>query len=930
MADGATETFDRALVRLRRAAGLTQEQLAQRCGLSTRGVGNLERGQRHPRRVTVQLLADGLALPEDGRTELLAAARRSRELSPDPETPQPASAPDLVGRTEERALLEAHLSGTENPFLVLTGQTGIGKTRLLDEAAALAEGRNTVVLSSACSRHGGEPYSPLTEAFARHLAAHPAAPGLEFLVPEQRTAEPAPPRRLFFAAAARFLDTLARRHGVLVLLDDLHWAGPDGLALLAFLVQEVRPDRVRFLAAYRDTEIASSAALADALLDLFRKGLLAQHSLTPLADQDAVRLLRYSAGAEVGQSDRDRALRLAGGLPLFLVQLGLELGRSGGPPAELPWGLAHAVRRQLGALPERTADVLTLLAVGQQRLAPEVLAEAAGMDPAELSEVLAPAHTARLLDENDEGVRLTHELVGEVVKGDLPPSRRHLVHRKLAEALGGAAAAYHYTHAQDSERAAQTLRHAAQQADRLAAHDTAARHLGALVDLLDRTGSPAALAEAAEAWANALAAAGRYDAALAAAERALLVYRREGDEERQRLVIARIGYLHYQRGTPREGLARIAPTLTEDRPGGSAAWLRLARAANLYQSTCYQESMDVSTAAIAAAEAAGDEHGIAGGHLRRGLAARLLGRNREAFADLHTAAASAELCGDREIVVRALTGVAVLHHFRGELVRADRQFARILRLAEELGDRELLSRAVCNLGASAIYLGRWGEARQRFDRALALVGPGSSPMCVSMALIGRGALWSACGRYDEASADLTRVLQLGRDSDNIDLVCNASAQLAENDLRAGRPANGVRRLLPLLARAGERRWQVADALPFLAEAQLAAGDAVTAGHTAAEAVARTELIDHNLARTDSLRVQGLAALHRGSLSAAEEGIEEAHALADRMASPYLLARVHDARAAWFDQRGDRCAADRDRKQAEELFTALREDALAVE
>lgn len=406
------------------------------------------------------------------------------------------------------------------------------------------------------------------------------------------------------------------------------------------------------------------------------------------------------------------------------------------------------------------------------------------------------------------------------------------------------------------------------------------------------------------------------------------MYRKEGDEERQRLVIARIGYLHYQRGTPREGLARIAPTLTEDRPGGSAVRLRLARAANLYQSTRYRESVEVSTAAIVAAESAGDEHGLAGGHLRRGLALRLLGRNEEALADLHTAAATAELCGDREIVVRALTGVAVLHHYRGELARADRQFERILRLAEELGDRELLSRAVCNVGASAIYVGRWGDARRRFGQALELAGHGRSPMCGAMALIGRGGLWSACGRFAAAADDLTQVIRLGRESDNADIVCNASAQLAENDVRAGRPEQGVRRLLPLLALQGERSWQMTDALPFLAEAQLAAGDPVAAGETAAEAVACTEHIDHILARTDAFRVQGLAALRRGSLASAEESLGEAHALAERMASPYLLARVHAAHAGLSECRGDSVAAARDRERAEELFTALRRDALA--
>ncbi|WP_410598050.1 ATP-binding protein [Amycolatopsis sp. lyj-23] len=939
-----TASFGMTLVRLRRAAGLTQEQLAQRCGLSARGVGNLERGDRHPRRVTVQLLADGLDLPEADRAELLDAARRSRLERHEGRAPAIPAEPDLVGRGAERAIVHDHVAGAGPPLLVLTGQTGIGKSRLLAEASARARAGGMVVLAASCPRHGAEPYAPVADALARRVRDHPRAGGppvggLAWLLPEMGTGEPAPARphrRVLFAEAARFLGALSERTGALVVLDDLHWAGPDALALLVSLLQDLPPGRVRFLAAYRDTETAPSGPLADALLDLVRHGLLARLPLAPLAEADAGVLLDKCAGEGVDAPARDRVLRLAGGLPLFLVQLGHALGGGHDAAGELPWGLAHAVRRQLGSLPPPTVDVLTVLAVGQHRLSVAVLAAAAGLDPDDVPDVLAPAHAVRLLDENADGVRLTHELVAEVINAGLQPSRRHVLHRRLADALGPApggsraAAAYHYTHAQDPERAAQTLRHAAEQAGRQAAHDAAAQHLGDLVALLERTGPRTAVAEAAEDLANALAAAGRYDAALAAAERALLGYREDGDEERRRMVIARIGHFHYQRGTPREGLALLAPTLADDRPEESTVRLQLARAANLYQSTRYRETVDVCTAAIAAATAAGDDHGLAGGHLRRGLATRLLGRNAAALADLHTAAATAELCGDREIVVRALTGVAVVHHYRGDLVRADRQYARILQLAEELGDRELLSRAVCNLGASATYLGHWRLALRRFDRALELASHGSSPMCESMALIGRGTLLSACGRHDAAREDLTRVIRLGRDSDNIDLVRNTTAQLVESDVRTGRPERGVARLTPLLDLPGEHTWQLTDALPFLAEAQLAAGDPVTAARTARAAATRAAAIEHGIARTEALRVLGAAAAARGAWPEASATLEEALGLAEAAESPYLTARVHASRATAAAARGDERAAATDHATAEDLFTALRRDAGTTE
>ena len=956
--DARSHAFGTVLARFRRAAGLTQEELAERCGLSARGIGNLERGERRPRRFTVQLLVDGLGLSGVERDELLAAARRAHQHQPSPRPatptraePAPAADPDLVGRDPENALITAHLAATGSPVLLLTGQTGIGKTRLLSEAARQAAARGMTVLAAGCQRFGGEPYAPVADALAGYARITPepvlrdqlaGCAWLDRLLPELRGldlspegADPQHTRRLVFAAAARFVGAIAGDRGALLVLDDLQWAGPDGLALLAALVRAVHPNQVRVVAAYRDTEVPPSGPLAELVTDLVRLDLVTHRRLTPLTEPDAAALLDQTA-AEVRDEVRDRVLRLAGGLPLFLVQLGHALADSDGVLHDLPWGLTHAVRQQLGALPPVTAELLTLLAVGQRRLDVDALAVAAGQDPDELPDLLAPAHAARLLDENADGVRLTHDLVAEVINAELSPSRRHALHRRLAEALradldrSSAAVAYHYAHAQDPERAAQTLRQAAEQASRQAAHDTAARHLSDLVDLLDRAGRQADLADAAEALATALAAAGRYDAALAALERALLVYRKEGDEARQRLVIARIGYLHFQRGTPREGLARIAPTLTEARgDGSSAAQLHLARAANLYQSTRYRECVEASTQAVDVATEAGDDRGIGGGHLRRGLAHRLLGDNQRALADLHAAASVAELCGDRDMLVRALTGIAVVHHYRGELGRADRQFAHVLRLAEEHGDREVLSRAVCNAGASAMWLGDWKQALLRYDHALELARPGSAPVVEATALISRASLLSACGRYDTARPDLWHAVRLGRDSDNLDLVRNATAQLAESDTRLGRPEQGVARLLPVLDRPGLREWQVTDVLPILAEAHLAAGDVTAARRVAEEAVERAREVEHALALVDALRVRGLAACERAEWSTAVASLDEALSSARAMPSPYLEARV---RAAWAElarRRDAPAEAAHERALAADLLGALREDALAA-
>jgi transcriptional regulator with XRE-family HTH domain len=158
------------------AAGLSQEELAERAGWSVRAITDLERGARRvPRKDTVHLLATALALPARERSAFEAAARR--RLAPSSALPPLAppaqtggTLPPLVGRAGELALLERHLTGEGPPVLLLAGKPGIGRSRLLHEAARRAAERGWQVVRGGCTRRGSqEPYAPLPGALERYL-----------------------------------------------------------------------------------------------------------------------------------------------------------------------------------------------------------------------------------------------------------------------------------------------------------------------------------------------------------------------------------------------------------------------------------------------------------------------------------------------------------------------------------------------------------------------------------------------------------------------------------------------------------------------------------------------------------------------------------------------------------------------------------------
>src|SRR5437764_10235180 len=179
-------------------------------------------------------------------------------------------------------------AGEGRPVLLLVGEPGSGKTRLLHAALPRAAGQGLRVLEGGCQRRGGhEPYAPLLGALQRHIRhASPARQRTELagcawlvrLLPELAggaiaplpgwTLPPEQERRLMVDAVIRFLANVAGPAGTLLVLDDLQWAGPDALDLLTALVHAAAEVPLRVIGAYRDTEVQPQDPLAVTLADL--------------------------------------------------------------------------------------------------------------------------------------------------------------------------------------------------------------------------------------------------------------------------------------------------------------------------------------------------------------------------------------------------------------------------------------------------------------------------------------------------------------------------------------------------------------------------------------------------------------------------------------------------------------------------------------
>src|SRR5579884_1257596 len=223
-------TFGELVRRHRLAAGLTQAELAERAGISIRSVSETERNLSRPHAYTISRLADALALSGADRASFEVSAR-NRPAHPSTVSSAQRIGPGhgehapLVGRAHEMTLLSRHLTNATAPVLVLMGEPGIGKSRLLAEAGALAQSSGWSVLAGGCVRRSGQqPYAPFVDLLAQAIFHSPRAKqqydlaGCSWLVrllPElvETRAVPSPQwslpadqeRRLIFAAVARYL-----------------------------------------------------------------------------------------------------------------------------------------------------------------------------------------------------------------------------------------------------------------------------------------------------------------------------------------------------------------------------------------------------------------------------------------------------------------------------------------------------------------------------------------------------------------------------------------------------------------------------------------------------------------------------------------------------------------------------------------------------
>ncbi|KOX04840.1 helix-turn-helix transcriptional regulator [Micromonospora profundi] len=413
----------------------------------------------------------------------------------------------LVGRAglvqTVRSALIGDVAQGQTAAVFLTGESGVGKTRLLGEIGARLRDQGALVLTGGCLDIGdASPLHPLLQALRRFDADLPASQArtssavrslLQMFAEETGGPDGA---SALLERVSRGLHLIAEGRPLVLILDDLQWVDRSTRQLLLYLLAGLGDLQLSVLAAVRAESLQGAHPLRRVLTELRRLRSVRVLDLAPLDRADTEKLAAAVLGGDLPAEAADQVWQRSGGNPFVVEELARDLrdGRDG-----LSETLREIFLDRVDALPQHAHAVVHAVAAGVEPVQHWLLAEVLGLPEGELIDAARAAVAHRLLVGADDGYRLRHRLVAEVLAHELLPAERSGIHRRYAEALTAAPGelqqarlAHHWRLAGEPARALPAAVAAAQEAERLHGYAEAHRHWSAALQLAEDSGSPAA------------------------------------------------------------------------------------------------------------------------------------------------------------------------------------------------------------------------------------------------------------------------------------------------------------------------------------------------------------------------------------------------------------------------------------------------------
>jgi DNA-binding CsgD family transcriptional regulator/tetratricopeptide (TPR) repeat protein len=712
------------------------------------------------------------------------------------------ASPVFVGRGEELRRLQAVLDDARSGVVstvIVGGEAGVGKTRLLAELRAVAESAGVRFLVGGCVDlgDGARPYDPLVAALRPWLktvtreefnrVVGPARSAVQQLIPDFEAGNdgdgaaevgPSSTQATLYLQVLGLIERIAADAVTVIVLEDLHWSDRSTRDMLRFLVRNLTQGRVVLIGTYRTDELHERHPFLTLLAELGRTGQVQRIELAPFTSREVHDQLAGILGSAPDRALVTRLHERSGGNAFFTEEL-LAVEQRG--EHRLGLTLRETLLARIGGLSTASRHLLRVIAVAGQSARHDVLAIVTRMEPAEVAGALREAiDRYLLLAGDDEVMQFRHGLVGEAVYGELLPGERLALHAAVAAAVGSVHAgadvnaavaselAYHWYEARDAQQALPAQLRAGLAAERMFAFGNAFSHYHLALGLWPvstETADGLTRHDLTMRTAEAAALAGMYRPAIELVQTALAAEAEPSgapDRIRTGTLLERLAVYHLGSGNPdaAEPVALQAlDSLPVDPPSVGRAQVLGVLAQALGLKCHFSESNRIAQDALATARAVGS----AAAEIR---ALGCIGRNAAAVGEadagvrtLREALSLARSVGDLTGAAEISIELALALHWAGDLGEACRVAEEGIAESGRWG-LEGFGNALRSIrGVSAFHLGRWPEADDWISGALERDPVGSHGVLAHGA---RALLDLGRGDLDSAAEHLEIVLLMCR------------------------------------------------------------------------------------------------------------------------------------------------------------------------
>jgi predicted ATPase len=723
----------------------------------------------------------------------------------------------IVGREKEiesiRKAMDACAHGHGGTYLI-TGQIGVGKTRLLEEIASMASELNFTVLTGRGLDVNSVPYLPFTDAlnaYKKHDDTGYVPIALSMSAEQSRieSVDLAREKGRVLENFTKKILEMEKAKPIMIIIDDLHWVDPASLSLFVYLARNIEGLRVMLIAAYPEEALKEeqNSVFVNTLMQIRAERLATIIELKPLSYDAILQLLAIEFGTWKIPEDIAKVIyEKTEGNPLFVTEFVKTIVEENiydpttrtlkvkAEQLKVPSTVQMIINGRLNTLSENAQKILTAASVYGRIFEYDVLEKVLDLGAEAmldaLDELLEKGFVVEVGGENTEKYRFMHNAIYETVYNNIIGMKRKILHKKIGEVLENirnkdayfSEIARHYYNAQMYEKAAIYAKRAAEMFAKIYAVESTITYAGMAKECLTKTGNYAGAIDVTVILGDMFLLSGKYDDAMREYEEMKQMAEKINNSEKVGIAITRIGICHHRKGAMNKALEHLTNALEIFEKCGAKKEIAttLRQIGWIYERKGeFEKSLEFVMKSLKLTEELGDEIEIADAYHRVGTTQLSIGLMDEAERNLKRAIEIRKKYNYLKGLADSYNNLGILYHDTGNMDMAVEYYLKAKEIYSKIGDVVGESMMSNNLGIIYHDRGDWEKAKEHYLRDYHTnlkIGNLWGHMISASNL---GGLHKEMENYDEAVKYYTEALDYSKRIGEKWIYCTALGSLAE-------------------------------------------------------------------------------------------------------------------------------------------------------